>query len=462
MKFRYQPSYTVNRFPLGKYTSQSETPISVDDQYDFSKDQEQTHVTAASTVMANMVGFCIRICLAAAFTQCFWHLVRITPMRLKTLRYLYSMRGSAMSFFSLTVLQKGWLLVTITTIIRGIPIAMSVPSSAMTAWSAMRTVVGSETEVFGTDLSDVSRPRWPGRPRAMGCTNQTSLQHLALETMVNGALRTMSSPCGLNCSYELSFDGPYLSCSSTSIEKASEPSNQILLWFEVFKILNAEAESFVRNDSTDTVSFQYTSNVLICRPRQVRYHVVQEFHNGEQQQHNRRCCQQIHDRNVVAFTMAINKPLIRSYYARAVGIEYELEPVSQDAAFLRGINNTIVQSTQLFSTYSDGLSADTIMGAKTLFTFQLWSTTTNVTRHELHTQFVFSRPLNLLLPYFISLGVTLPSVTIQFGELTRPGGSGSHMDYTSLATDLRMTGFGPKDGVAPLMIGKRYGKLHEN
>jgi hypothetical protein len=33
--------------------------------------------------------------------------------------------------------------------------------------------------------------------------------------------------------------------------------------------------------------------------------------------------------------MAINKPLIRSYYARAVGIEYELEPVSQDAAFLR-------------------------------------------------------------------------------------------------------------------------------
>jgi hypothetical protein len=66
------------------------------------------------------------------------------------------MRGSAMSFFSLTVLQKGWLLVTITTIIRGIPIAMSVPSSAMTAWSAMRTVVGSETEVFGTDLSDVS------------------------------------------------------------------------------------------------------------------------------------------------------------------------------------------------------------------------------------------------------------------------------------------------------------------
>jgi hypothetical protein len=54
--------------------------------------------------------------------------------------------------------------------------------------------------------------------------------------MVNGALRTMSSPCGLNCSYELSFDGPYLSCSSTSIEKASEPSNQILLWFEVFKV----------------------------------------------------------------------------------------------------------------------------------------------------------------------------------------------------------------------------------
>ena len=53
-------------------------------------------------------------------------------MQLQTLELLYTMRGSPTSFFSMTALQKGWMLVVITVIFWAIPIAMSFPSSAMT------------------------------------------------------------------------------------------------------------------------------------------------------------------------------------------------------------------------------------------------------------------------------------------------------------------------------------------
>lgn len=116
----------------------------------------QTHVTAASTIVANIIGFCIRICLAAAFTQYFWHLVRASPMRLETLEFLYTMRGSPTSFFSMTVLQKGWLLAIITMVLWAVPIAMSFPSSSMTVRSTTMTHEVPQAQVPGMDLSEVS------------------------------------------------------------------------------------------------------------------------------------------------------------------------------------------------------------------------------------------------------------------------------------------------------------------
>ncbi|KAF7593651.1 hypothetical protein BBP40_011057 [Aspergillus hancockii] len=570
----------VFRYLDGRYEDDPKTP-------------SQTQVAAASTIVANVVGFCIRISLAAALTQCFWHLVRITPMRLEILEYLYTMRGSPMSFFSGTVFQKGWLLVVITIILWRIPIAMSFPSSAMMVRSAISTEGGSQVEVSGMGVSDTwngnttaiiekemslfvvnnwreaDDPDWvevlrggPVDLERYAAQTKPLLLRLATEAIVSGAPRMMTSPCGLNCSYELSFDGPYISCSSTSIEKATKPFNYSLLWFEVFKagwtsipkdnyhlvqdfrILNAQADSFVRNNSTDTVTFHYTSHELTCRPRRAEYHVVQEFSNGGQHSTvtigdvydltpmddfyfstnsmTDAVVNGIRDRNIMAITMAVSRPLTGSYYARVTESEVELEPVSQNAAFLRVGN--------------DGWSADLQLGAKTLFTvneeiinsmlanitlsaisqFQLWPTTVNVTRHELRTQFVFSRPLNLLLPYFISLEVALPLVAVgywslrqnsvpatdsgflqvatttrgnrefgqlamggrlgrnhnesarlknlevQFGELTRPNESGFSKDHAPLTTDLRMAGFAPKNEVTPLVVGKRYGKLHEN
>ena len=61
-----------------------------------------------------------------------------------------------MSFFSLTVLQKGWLLAIITMVLWAVPVAMSFPSSSMTVRSAVRTHVVPQTQMPGMNLSEVS------------------------------------------------------------------------------------------------------------------------------------------------------------------------------------------------------------------------------------------------------------------------------------------------------------------
>jgi len=39
---------------------------------------------------------------------------------------------------------------------------------------------------------------------------------MANKVMMNGVPESMSSPCGANCSYITTFDGPYFQCNSTS------------------------------------------------------------------------------------------------------------------------------------------------------------------------------------------------------------------------------------------------------
>ncbi|KAE8310649.1 hypothetical protein BDV41DRAFT_579345 [Aspergillus transmontanensis] len=644
MWFRYKAANAADRLPLGKYPSQSETPIVIHDLDDSTQKQDhicqwgvgwkttlilcgsfslalalaithtvvfhyldgklendpnipsQTQVTAASTIVANIISFCIRICLAAAFTQYFWHLVRVSPMRLETLEFLYTMRGSPMSFFSLTVLQKGWLLAIITMVLWAVPIAMSFPSSSMTVRSTTRTHEVFQTQMPGMNLSET----WGGNTTimkdkelamlasnnwrdandtdyvevlraeqvtlaGMGLQIKPVIYQLATQTIVDGEPRAMSSPCGMNCSYEFSFDGPYLSCNNTDVEKVSPPCNRSVAWFSAlesnwtvrpdanpkfnpllnkFQMKNAEVYNWVRNDSADTVQFQYVSHILTCSPRRAKYHVVQRFHNGEQSStvtigdvHDlvsmdekfyfsknnmtQAVVDTIRDRNIMALIMAMTKGISGDVWAMVYVMK----------------DNVLVQSTRLFNGFSDSW-AGTLTTWYKLFTvneevlnsllanvtlsainhFQLWPTSVNVTRQDLQTQYVWSRPLNLLLPYFLSLGVTLPlavlgywslhkngvpatdngflqvamttrgnykldqlarggclggnhnesaelkDLEVQFGELVQPDRPRLDMgpnDLGSPTTDVGLAGFAPKGEVAPLLVGKRYGKLHE-
>lgn len=116
----------------------------------------QSYVTAASTVAATVVDICLRICLAAVFTQYFWYLVRQTPLHLETLDALYSLRMNLGALLSLRVLRRGWLLSVIAIILWCIPIAMSFPPSAITIADGQSISSGIQHGLPSMNLSDVS------------------------------------------------------------------------------------------------------------------------------------------------------------------------------------------------------------------------------------------------------------------------------------------------------------------
>ena len=116
----------------------------------------QSHVTAASTIAATVVDLCLRLSLAAVFTQYFWYLVRQTPLHLETLEALYTLRGNLWGLFSMRVLRRGWLLALIAIILWCIPIAMSFPPSAMTVTEGVSISTGMQDGIPSLDFSNVS------------------------------------------------------------------------------------------------------------------------------------------------------------------------------------------------------------------------------------------------------------------------------------------------------------------
>ena len=211
---------------------------------------------------------------------------------------------------------------------------------------------------------------------SMGLQIKPVIYQLATETIVNGEPQTMSSPCGMNCSYEFSFVGPYLSCNNTDFYKISPQLDKTAVWLyalesnwtvtpdagststpalKSFQMKNAEVYDWVRNDSTDTVQFEYVSHVLTCSPRRAEYHVVQRFHNGEQSSTvtigdvqdlvpmdekfyfsknnmTQAVVDTIRDRNIMALIMAMTKGISGNVGAMVIGVD-SIEPTPQGATF---------------------------------------------------------------------------------------------------------------------------------
>ncbi|KAE8365571.1 hypothetical protein BDV27DRAFT_156760 [Aspergillus caelatus] len=494
------------------------------------------------------------------------------------------MRGNPTSFFSMTALQKGWMLVAITVIFWAIPIAMSFPSSAMTVKNAIYTHIipqivpsmvpqetwgGNTTELLDKGLAMYVTPS-DADANALDNVQVVSIdplyfvtlhtnvkpvvQQLATESMVNGAPRTMDSPCGMNCSYEISFDGPYFNCNHTLTEHITpgdyNTSSAHIQFYESnwttaqnkpdggiigdYRIKSLEVHVFFLNASS-AYQLSYATHALTCRPSRAKYHVVQQFRNGQQSSTvTTRDAQdlvlmdemlyfskdnmtagvidQIRDRNIMTLIVAMANVLTGTVTGVTVGVDNGSIP---QQAYVSGI---IEDWDSLFDITEDNLNsmlANITMSV--INQFQLNTATTNVTRHDLRTQFAFSRPLNLLLSYFLSLGVALPlaavgywslrqngvpatdngilqvtmttrgspkldqltkggclggnhnesaqlkQLEVQFGEVSRANSSREEQNSLGASTsELRMAGFAPRDEVTPLLRGERYGVTYND
>ena len=129
-----------------------------------------------------------------------------------------------------------------------------------------------------------------------------TVSDLVTRIVVNRQAHTMPSPCGLNCTYNLIFDAPYLSCNKSSTTMhPSIPSDSIMAtvyeanWASIgpnpnepapqgpfyLKALQNCTEDWLSTHEPSTVTC--TQETLSCYPRRAEYHVLQSFENGQQQ-----------------------------------------------------------------------------------------------------------------------------------------------------------------------------------
>ena len=88
--------------------------------------------------------------------------------------------------------------------------------------------------------------------------------------------------------------------------------------------------------------------------------------------------------------------------------------------FWSGANN--IATTSLFH-FDEKLMNDMLINVtlSTIAQYNLWGTSANVTRTQSRPQYSFSNPVNILVPYFVSLAVVLPLVTAGFWSLVKNG-----------------------------------------
>ncbi|RJE24584.1 hypothetical protein PHISCL_03062 [Aspergillus sclerotialis] len=451
--------------------------------------------------MATLVSICVRAVLATVFTQYFWRLVRLSPMKLGTIETLYTLRGNPLWGLQPGILRDGFLLVMIAFIIWVVPIATSFSPSSMTLKSAtythtkmMEVPTFNASDTWGGNISAlqsnslviISANDGEGlmafTPKMDGRYSKASVSQVALGTMVNGEVQSATSPCGATCSYRISIDAPYLSCNKNSTGKQAYIDDIILARDSYSHTLTADAAI----PHNDTQWVYYTENVLLCTVQRATFEVLQNYTNNQLSSSAKlkslhrfvdlgsgtyplagmtfdqwihhlngdlgpRVSNQIRDSSLMTLAQAMVSPLIGTYDVDSIfyGGPDTAGPLGRKCWWLyidkeEGIhgyrNKSLVEYTPFFAGWRVDLSQSNYM-ARDLFNvsepklnsmllnitlsvigrYNLWSTPANVTQHENRQEYSFSRPLALILAYFLTLGVTLPFLVLGVWALRANG-----------------------------------------
>lgn len=141
-------------------------------------------------------------------------------------------------------------------------------------------------------------------------STKKTLENLATRTMLKGRVNEMPSPCGLNCTYTLHFDGPLLSCNQMSKNITDSTPTDFTIpvfwadWTTTEGVVNASTpysfqltsvqmgpQDFRSNfsaykgkpyyGSPEFDLFRYIKDEMTCYPRRAEYEVIQSFENGQ-------------------------------------------------------------------------------------------------------------------------------------------------------------------------------------
>lgn len=117
----------------------------------------QGYITTASNVLANAFGLALRTCLAVAFVQHLWHLLRVTTMKVSIIESLFCVRANPFLLCQASVIRATPLLCLLAIVILLSQVVTSFPPGAISITSTQKTSFGDvQVPTFNASFVSVS------------------------------------------------------------------------------------------------------------------------------------------------------------------------------------------------------------------------------------------------------------------------------------------------------------------
>lgn len=515
----------------------------------------QTYISTASNILANAFGVALRASLAVAFCQYLWHLFRVQAMKVSTIELLFSIRSNPFQIFRMATLRATPTLCALALLIFLSQIATGFPPGAITIVKAPRISYemvpvpsfnasfmgnssGSDANAFSLIKLELDTTGTGGFESGdfIGGKDTNLINRLARQVLVTGEAFAMPSPCGVNCSYVVEFEGPYMECTKTSQNAVVVDSDKLQIytgqWISpasaqlvqsryngtytlahlnttTLTPLSVNVANSSTNSTTPTTYVTVQQDNTICSPGRAKYTLNHtyvnnvHFRNATREPVDRliNLALQTHDGIVVVpgFTLngtfaygtqpanwstdalnfyrdnnhmaildAMMSWLAGSFnaslqYADANNPLTTLSNSSYDLAweesfisFTNGVSisngpqgNTVIDSTrfnEIFNQYTNAanpsfnISSDILndyllnMTTSIATAYGRWNTSANASVTTLVNVYSFSEPLNLLIPYFLTLLLALPFVILGTIALLSNGVSAMDGSFTQIIT----------------------------
>ncbi|KAH8597659.1 hypothetical protein B0O99DRAFT_508321 [Bisporella sp. PMI_857] len=512
----------------------------------------QTYVSTTSNIIANVFGFSLRAALAVAFVQYLWYLLRAEAMKVSTIELLFSIRSNLFVFFQPAALRATPVLFMLALLMWLSQIVISFPPGAITVSSTQRifykmieiptfnaSFIGNGSGIDADRLSLQVLVAEPPIGFSIGQFNDNRntnlINRLARQLLNSGETLATPSPCGPNCTYNLDFEGPWMTCTTSNTTKflnsiappypiyqgewtsAPTASRGPSRYNGTYTLANFNSTTLtpVYADRRGTIGYAngtllVQADNIICSPGRATFKVnntyngnvltrfftvtpndklinlaITTYHGtvkvpGMQAaagygfgttpaNWSNDALAYYRDQNIMTIFSSMMSWLNGSFMAYPVSYEpsqssdlndtmtnlawrEEITTTSTGLAYRASARNgTIIDSTRFntaFGQYaastpappSFNITQDLIneylfnLTLSIMTAYGQWKTTVNATQSISINIYTFSQPLNLILPYFISLGITLPFIFVGFLALLKNGVSATDGSFMQIIT----------------------------
>ncbi|KAB8304250.1 hypothetical protein EYC80_003666 [Monilinia laxa] len=410
----------------------------------------QTYISTSSNILANAFSFFLKTALATAFIQYLWHLLRVQTMTVSTIEALFGLKSNLFQMFTGATIRAAPVLCVLSVIMTSMGVAVSFPPGAINVVSVQRT-----------SYNPVVVPTF--NASFMGNGSGYAANHYSLATLspisesadgsVSGFTSSRAEPGEQsNLLYRLAFkNNDYRTCN----DLYCTPGRAL------YTVNNTYVSNILRRNITTT---PIAPLINLALPNQNNAIIVPGFTKN----HGYGASPADWSAEAIAYYRDLNMMTILDtmffYLAGRFVVDSEKEtddtsddgrgggaPIIEnvDAGTSGALNGTIISSTPLntaFSHYTPDSSAnpsflvtqDSLnallqnITLSTSLSYSFWSTTANTSIHTTQNIYKFTQPLNLIIPYFLSLFLSLPFIFLGLWALVKNGVSAGDASFTQL------------------------------